>query len=288
MISLKKGDTGLLIDTLGAEIKSLIKNGKEYMWNADPQIWGETAPILFPFVGRAKNGEYRHNGKTYKMPLHGFAGRKCFEIIEQDEEHAVLKTEADSETKVMYPFDFELRQAFFLTGCGVKVEWTVRNKGEDDMYFSIGAHPGFLCRLQDGGNAVAFFDRTGKRLTSYENSLVEGGMFSGRTARVEIPDGLQHITEHTFDNDALVLENGQASRAALIAPDGSEYVSVSFDAPAVGIWSVPGNKGNFVCIEPWYGRGDCTGFNGTLAERAMIQRLPAGGTFKAGYTIEVK
>lgn len=288
MIYLKKGDIELSIDTLGAEIKSLINNGKECMWNADSQVWGETAPVLFPFVGRAKNGEYVYKGNIYKMPLHGFARKKEFEVVELDNCHAVLKTEADSGTKKIYPFDFSLTQAFYLTQSGVKVKWTVQNKGNEDMYFSIGAHPGFMCRLQEGNKSVSFYDRKGKRMTSYENSLVEEGMFSGKTARIEIPDGLQHITEHTFDNDALVLENEQASRVALVESDGTEYVSVSFDAPAVGVWSVPGNRGSFVCIEPWYGRGDRADFSGTLEERAMIQHLPAGGTFNAEYMIDVK
>ena len=42
------------ISSLGAELKSVksISHNIEYMWQADPEFWGRTSPILFPIVGR--------------------------------------------------------------------------------------------------------------------------------------------------------------------------------------------------------------------------------------------
>ena len=40
----------------GAELCSLIglSDGTEYVWQADPAIWGRHAPLLFPVIGRLK------------------------------------------------------------------------------------------------------------------------------------------------------------------------------------------------------------------------------------------
>ncbi|MDA9312227.1 hypothetical protein N9515_09725 [Vicingaceae bacterium] len=46
--------------------------GKEYMWQADPSIWGSHAPVLFPAIGSFKNYTCTINGNTYAMPKHGF------------------------------------------------------------------------------------------------------------------------------------------------------------------------------------------------------------------------
>ena len=66
-----------------------------------------------------------------------------------------------------------------------------------------------------------------------------------------------------------------------------QLVSVSFDAPLVGIWSPPHKNAPFVCIEPWYGRCDMEDFDGELQDREYEQRLEGGETFHAGYAIEV-
>jgi galactose mutarotase-like enzyme len=48
----------------GAELCSLKnKQGLELLWQAGPS-WPRYAPILFPIVGRLKNDQLRHRGKT--------------------------------------------------------------------------------------------------------------------------------------------------------------------------------------------------------------------------------
>ena len=38
----------------GAELQSIQKNGKEYLWQGDTRFWGRRSPVLFPIVGRGK------------------------------------------------------------------------------------------------------------------------------------------------------------------------------------------------------------------------------------------
>ncbi|HKJ49267.1 MAG TPA: hypothetical protein VJ973_09275, partial [Christiangramia sp.] len=51
----------------GAELCSIYnkENGKEYIWQADPDIWGSHAPNLFPIIGVIENGKYLYEGKEY-------------------------------------------------------------------------------------------------------------------------------------------------------------------------------------------------------------------------------
>ena len=60
------------VNSMGAELKSLKKlsTGTEYMWNADPQYWKRTSPVLFPLVGGLQDGVYRQDGREYPMGQH--------------------------------------------------------------------------------------------------------------------------------------------------------------------------------------------------------------------------
>ena len=62
MITLKNDKLTVKIEELGAEIRSIVCEGKEYMWGADPTIWSGTAPIMFPICGGLKEDKYLYNG----------------------------------------------------------------------------------------------------------------------------------------------------------------------------------------------------------------------------------
>ena len=51
------------ITKIGAELCSFksLKTGKEYIWQADPSIWGSHAPVLFPIIGCLKDDFYTYN-----------------------------------------------------------------------------------------------------------------------------------------------------------------------------------------------------------------------------------
>ena len=82
-----------------------------------------------------------------------------------------------------------------------------------------------------------------------------------------IKDGYLPLTESLFNGDALVMEECQLGRVDLLDENRNMLVSLSFDAPVVGIWSPPHKNAPFVCIEPWYGRCDAEKYDGELQER---------------------
>ena len=100
-------------------------------------------------------------------------------------------------------------------------------------------------------------------------------------------EGLLPLDTHTFDKDALVIENNQINRVDLLKQDGSTSLSVYFTAPVVGLWSPPAKNAPFVCIEPWYGRCDRVNYTGEYKDKDWMQHLEPGEVFEASYFIEI-
>lgn len=284
--NIKNGIYNLTVSDHGAEITSLLKNGKELMWNADPAFWGRTSPVLFPQVGAVWEKKYRYEGKTYEMGQHGFARDMDFNLILQTSDELVFELKDNEETKAKYPFDFVLRLGYKLTDDKVEVIWEVENPSDRDMFFSIGAHPAFNCDLTK--DKLLFMNKGEKvsdNLTSNVIMLDGSGCLSDKTTEVVLDDGVLALKPELFDKDALVIENRQADTVAIIAADGETIVTVSFDAPLFGVWSPDHKNAPFVCIEPWYGRCDRAGFAGELSEREYGNKLGTGEKFKVSYTI---
>lgn len=276
----------------GAELFSLEKNGKEYVWNADPKFWARSTPILFPFVGSLREKKYRYQGKEYPMGQHGFARDMEFSLIQKTEDSALFSLVANEQSKLVYPFDFELQIGYTLVGNSVIVSWKVINRDDKTLYFSIGGHPGFMCPLDFKESQKAYkiyIQKEGKPVDKiYANVIGEGGLATQTFDEHSLENGYLAISEELFAKDALVLENKQADQIALVDSNGEAYVTVEFDTPLVGIWTPPHKNAPFICIEPWYGRCDSIDFQGELQNRQWGNKLEVGEVFKTELKIEVK
>jgi galactose mutarotase-like enzyme len=286
---LNNSKLGISIDTFGAELKSLknLENGKEYLWDGKPEYWKRTSPVLFPIVGSLRGGRYLYEGREYPMSQHGFARDMEFAFVSKTENEIRFSLTATDETKAKYPFDFKLEIGYRLEKNNVIVSWKVVNSGDKEMYFSIGAHPAFLCPLNEGERQSDYsilFD-TNETVTS--SVIGEGGTLSSRQKTYTLEQGYLNIAPNLFDEDALVIENNQAHKISLCTADRKPYVTVSFDAPLFGLWSPTKKNAPFVCIEPWYGRCDRDSFQGKLSQREWGNQLAPGEQFVTEYTITI-
>ena len=77
----------IAIDTHGAELSSIYKKDehREMLWQGNPEYWGRRSPVLFPVVGKYKNGKTTYNGKEYCLGQHGFARDSEFKLVEKNE-----------------------------------------------------------------------------------------------------------------------------------------------------------------------------------------------------------
>lgn len=293
-ISLENERLAVRINCHGAELRSIRDKitDIEYLWQADPKFWGRSSPILFPFVGSVKDKTYRYEGRDYPMNQHGFARDMEFELILHEEREAWLELCWDEETYKAYPFCFRLAIGYRLEKDSISVMWRVRNADDKEMYFSIGAHPAFCCPLHTDELQSSYFlgfrRKNGMAPDSLLNTVFgKAGLVTDQMKEYLLRDGLLPVDEHLFDGDALVIENSQVQRVALLDGSRKEYLAVEFDAPLVGIWSPPKKQAPFVCIEPWYGRCDSDSFEGELKDRKWGNTLAPEEEFYAEYKIVV-
>src|SRR5688572_23413217 len=138
------------IKTKGAELDSLHSKhtGIEYLWSGDAAFWNKKSPILFPIVGALKQNTYYYKNRPYQLPRHGFARDKEFKITAQSPESATFTLSHDDSTLGVYPFPFTLDVTYTVDANALHVGYVVNNMGEDNMYFSIGAHPAFRVPLE--------------------------------------------------------------------------------------------------------------------------------------------
>ena len=288
MNTLSNSELTLRVSSHGAELTSIVRNGHEYLWQADPAYWKRHSPVLFPIVGSVWQGEYRVDGQVYPLSQHGFARDMDFELIHESADELRYRLTDTEETRKKYPFPFVLEIGYRLHGQCIDVLWQVTNPASTDLYFQIGAHPAFYFpnySPSDPRRGFFGFDRT--EGLSYIRIAEKGCVDPDMHYPLELTDGLLPLDTHTFDIDTFILEDGQVRKVTLYDNDRHAILALHFDAPVLGLWSPPGKDAPFVCIEPWYGRCDRAHYAGEYKERDWVQHLAPGGVFRGGYTIEI-
>ncbi|MBQ4121693.1 MAG: aldose 1-epimerase family protein [Clostridia bacterium] len=272
----------------GAELKSIKSaDGREYLWQGDPEFWNRRSPVLFPFVGAVIDDKYTYQGKEYPSTQHGFARDKRFVMDLKSDTSLSYTLTSDEETKAIYPFDFALTIGYTIHNNVLTVSWTVKNTGNDTMYYSIGGHPAFNLP-EDSVREECFImlDKTPRKMTAITDRYADGEVDVKDHVKV-LPGHLIALDKDLFAKDALVFENDQVHMVALCDETCKPFVEVAYDAPVIGIWSPYKEGCPFVCIEPWYGRCDSIDFKGSLEERAWGNSLAAGEEKKYSYTITI-
>lgn len=268
----------IAINTHGAELSSIFnkKESKEMLWQGDEKYWGRRSPVLFPVVGKYKNGKTTYSGKEYSLGQHGFARDSEFTLIEESENKLSFELTSNDETLTKYPFEFRLVCSFELNGDRIIVGWNVENTDNKKICFSIGAHPAFYCRK--GETMLAM---NGKNI---KYNLINGeGLYTAPKYDIESSFVLH---ENVFDKDALIIENSGVTEVALV-DNNKKYLAVAFDAEVFGVWSPAKKNAPFVCIEPWYGRCDAEDFEGDITEREYGNSLDIGETWYKEYEIVI-
>ncbi|MBR0087184.1 MAG: aldose 1-epimerase family protein [Lachnospiraceae bacterium] len=275
-------------DLHGAELKSVLnkENYREYMWYGNGKYWGRTAPVLFPFVGMLKDKVFSWKGQSYPMGQHGFARDTDFELVSQEGNEIRFVMRSNEETRKKYPFDFTFEIVYTLTGKSLNVRWIVQNTGSEEMHFSIGAHPAFLCPVHGEKNKAGYrLTFKGASEIHHHGNALDTGLSMKEDIVLPLENETAVITEEFFDRTTYMVEGGQTQDVVLSDPEGKPIVEVVFDAPLFGVWSPEKKNAPFVCIEPWYGRCDAEDFDGDLSEREYSNKLLPGETFDKNYTI---
>lgn len=261
------------INTLGAELIRLEKKNQNYIWTIDETYWNKTSPILFPIVGRLKNDAYTIEGKTYELPRHGFARNFEFNVEHQTENAVVFLLTENSETLKQYPFQFDLRLKYEIIENSLKMNYSIINKSQETMPFSIGAHPAFAINELFSDFTIAF-----NEVEDFVSHELEKEQFNNSSKKIPSENGKINLDYALFEKDALVFKHLKSDKLTLLKKN-QPYISVEFKGfPYLGIWTKP--NAPFLCIEPWCGLADYVNHNGNIYEKEGIQILDKNANFQ--------
>lgn len=260
------------ITSLGAELKSLIgADGTEFMWQGSEDSWDSTSPLLFPIVGRLKDGYYNYNDKQYELPTHGFARSEEFDIVEQSPTEVLFRLEANEDTREIYPFEFCFEIRYSLSGSTLNLDVAVKNCDNNTMPFCFGLHPGFAhswCENDMMDNYRIEFSEA----ETAENVKVEGGLLSTESVPFLNSESVINLCDDHFAVDAIVLKDIKSESVTLSHKMSSKKLTMDInDFPDFALWSIPG--AGYICLEPWQGHGDRTNHNHDIWKKEGVVSL---------------
>lgn len=270
------GDSFAVLGIAGAQLNSLVKDGREYLWQGNPEFWAGQAPVCFPIVGVLPDGKAEAFGKECNMKRHGVARINPFEVFEQHKNSITFIQKSSEETKKQFPFDYELKIKYTIVGDTVTNEYIITNTGNDRLPFVIGGHPAFNCPIDADEcfeDYYVIFDR--KQTLFALRPDVETGLIDV-TKRYPVLNNARRIDmNHTlFEKDALVFDNIKSKSVTLMGKNGRGIRMDFQDMDNLLIWSAVGNA-PFVALEPWTGISSCLDEDGIFEnKRGMTILLP--------------
>lgn len=287
MYSLDNDHLHINIAPEGAELRSLFSkvDGREYMWQRDAAYWPKSSPLLFPIVGELKNGQYLFQGKWYKLPKHGFARDRTFDVLEHKPHEITFVLSADAESKAIYPFDFRLLLRYVLHGHTLSCSYELQNKADGPLYFSLGGHPAFQLDLSNGKHFADYYLVFGKdhALTRY---FLKKGLLDTQAEWQSLEGIRLPLRDNMFDKDAWVLKDLRSSNVLLQNRQGDYKLDFQFPGFSYfGLWAPSGAP--FICLEPWCGVNDTQQHAGNLMQKEAIVALEGQGRWRRTWSVTV-
>ena len=266
------------VTTWGAQVKSVIRkcDGVEHMWQADKEVWGYHAPILFPHCGRVVDGKFEAKGKIYESGQHGFARLMEHEFVDQTGDTIVLELCSGPETLEKFPYEFRLVSTFTLENDTLHHTLTVENLDECELPFGIGYHPAFALPFDEKHVATDYELRFSETESPICINCLPHGLMHGNLYLM--PANIQSIpvNEHLFDNDSHCMVGLRSETLGIYEKGtGRGVVCNISEFSYTLIWSKPGMP-QFLCIEPWHSLPSPEGGSIKWEEKAAAAVLASG------------
>ena len=260
--------------------------GEELLYQPREDSWDDQDIIIFPFVARLKDKYYELDGRRYDMEIHGVARKSDFAVESVSQSAVTLLLSSNADTMKRYPFPFELRVSYKLEGKKLTTSLSVTNTGNGELPFMLGGHPGYRldCRenpeLTDtSGNFIVWEKRDYKYLTLDES----GGFITGE-ADFGTSEGFETTKDFFVRYNTLMIKNFEGP---LLLKKRTRTLRFTLGkVPVLAFWSNP-KFGDYICIEPWFGRPDDVEPVREFRNKPLMNTLAAGKTFRYTYSMEV-
>lgn len=268
-VTIKSGENTAKIAQHGAELKSLVIGGREFMWSGDPAVWGNTAPVMFPMIGTLKDNKTLILGREYSLPKHGFT-RDLELTPETVTENSVLfSLEQSDYTKRFYPFDFRFTIRYTLDGDTLTVTHTVKNNDKDEMPYCIGGHPAFAF---EGDLSDYRLEFPMKETLSAPIYNLDVHLFEDDNRVPVLNDStVLPLNREMFYKDVVYLDKVKSRSVKFLGKDGKGLKVDYPDFTSLAVWQA--KNAPFLCVEPFCGSADFSDCTGVFAEKRGIEIL---------------
>lgn len=279
MVILNNNSLYVEISEIGAEIRKAAVDGEDRLWSGDPKWWEGVAPVLFPICSGIPDEKFTFESKEYSLKKHGFSRDALFEVEESSPTQATFLLRDNEETLKRYPWHFELRVKYTITGNSIKVDYDVKNTDSKTMYYSIGAHEAYDCK--EGIEDYDIIFEKPETLYHYE---LEGDLLSYNKIPMLKDSRVFPLYEKYFEVDALVFKDVKSRYVTLRNRKTGKEASVKFEGfDYLLFWHH--YKSPYICIEPWAGMSSSVDSSYEIAEKEGIRKLEAGKNEVLTHTI---
>lgn len=272
-IRLEHGAAVAVVKMIGGEPCAWSVAGRDLLWHGDARSWPQSAPILFPIVGRLRHGRVRIGSNVFAMGVHGFARSLPFTVVERAADHVRMALRHDAETMMVYPFPFALTVDYRLTDTTFSAEFTVDNPGDGTLPYALGFHPGFRWPFA-GGKPEQYAIAFEQDETAEVPVITADGLISRKRRPVPLTGKSLPLSHDLMANEALCFLHARSRAVRFVAPDGSAIGVATEDFPHIALWSRP--PAPFLCIESWTGHADPDGFEGDITSKPSMRLLAPG------------
>ncbi|MBQ6727822.1 MAG: hypothetical protein IJQ87_02675 [Clostridia bacterium] len=256
------------VDSIGAELNSVKKDGKEMLWQNEDGSWAGHSPILFPFGGKCV---VNIDGKIYDTPKHGVLRRNEFTLVSQTEKELVLSFSSNESTKALYPYDFTFTVRYSVRGTSLYIDYTVENDGAKEMYFGCGGHESFNIDKSLDKYCIEF-EKEETLLRFYHN---DDGYLTGETRKYPKSKFL-NFKDVPIENSETLIFKGIRSSWCKLVKNGGETVATTYFKGFKNILFWRPESARMVCMEPWMNLPDRLGDKTDFREKAGIKTLAPG------------
>jgi aldose 1-epimerase len=263
-------------------------------------------PFLAPWANRLDDDGFWANGKKYNfdktlgnyrkdgsgLPIHGLLGASALwdvTDIGADERSAHVTSKLEfwkhPDWMAQWPFAHEYEMTYRLTDGALEVKTTVSNLSAEAMPLAIGYHPYY--RIPDVPR-----DQWNLRLPACKAVLADDRRLpSGAFKAMDLPNPLP-LKDRTLDDGFTDLERDANGRSRFSIEAGGKQIEILFGSryPVAIIWepaSPPGQKFDFICIEPMTGITNAVNLNHAV-KYPELQTVPANGIWSESFWIRGK
>lgn len=239
--------TSLVMPARNGSSRELLYFPKGWTPETHPKMCGGF-PFMFPICGRLSRADgdarYFYQGKTYAMPIHGFAHRVPWNVVSCEGNRIEMTLTQNVLTLQEYPFDFELRLIYEIEENKLICTHTYQNTGSVPLPYYGGFHPYFKLAFAKEEINLTYHP---KRQLIYNANLTD--IIAEKTP-FKTPCSIS-----TPELNESLMELGEDKSVRLDFPDGTQLSLKVTGAdhpdfcPFVQLYHIPTEP--FLCIEPW-------------------------------------